>query len=192
VELQNSFDVPAEPDRVWDFLLDIEAVAPCMPGAELTEVVDDRTYRGRVRVKLGPVSLTYKGQVIVEERDAAAHRLVMRADGAETGGKGTASAKVLARVEPLDGSGSRVSIVTDMTLSGPAAQYGRGMVADVSRRLTGQFADTLREQLEARRQGTPAPAPTAKEVAGFRLALWTLGQALRRGVGRLAGGRARD
>lgn len=181
MELANAFDVDASPQQVWLFLSQVEGVVPCMPGAELTEVVDERTWRGRVRVKLGPVAMTYKGQVVLEEQDDDDRRMVLRGTGTETGGKGTASAAVVVRVEPWDptaAGGARVTIVQDLTLSGPAAQYGRGMIGDVSRRLTDQFARCLREQLMASPESAATVQPQA--LGGLRLLVWTLWQALRR------------
>lgn len=177
MRLENTFEVPAPPGQVWDFMLDMERVAPCMPGAELTEVVDERTWKGRVAVKLGPVSLSYAGTVVMEEKDEEGRRAVLNAEGRETKGKGTASALVTSQLEPGEGGGTRVAIVSDVTLSGAVAQYGRGMIGDVSQRLTDQFAECLREQLTAP-EGAASPAP--KPVAGVRLGLWALLRALGR------------
>lgn len=192
MKLEHTFEVPAPPEEVWDYLLDVERVAPCMPGAELTDVVDETTWKGKVNVRLGAVNLTYRGKVEIAEQDDDAHRVVLKATGQEMRGKGTASATVTSSLEQV-GDGTRVDITTDMTLSGAAAQYGRGMIGDVSRKLTDQFADCLREQLEPAPQPAaaddaaapePRPAPQPQTVKGGRLALWAVGQAFLRLVRR--------
>jgi carbon monoxide dehydrogenase subunit G len=184
MDLENAFEVRASPEDVWKLFLDVENVAACIPGAELVEVVDDRTWKGRVTVKLGPVVMVYAGTVTMTDRDDNAHRIVLNAKGTETRGKGTATARVTSTVEPTD-DGSRVSILTDLTLSGAAVQYGRGMVGDVSRRLTDEFAECLRQHFlepqaaaasqEAVGSADPRPGrPQAKPIAGIRLGLWML------------------
>jgi uncharacterized protein len=202
VQIENSFVVSVPPPRVWDLLLDVTKVAQCMPGAELTEVVDDRTWKGRVRLRLGPVSMNYSGTVIMTERDDAAYSVVLRAEGRETGGKGNAAATVRSRVEPTDDGGSRVQISQDLQLSGAAAQFGNRMIQDVSSRLTQQFADCLGAQLSAAdasadagpatedsatateaatTQGRAAAVTAPSEIPALRLALW----AILRAIGRL-------
>lgn len=175
MKLENSFEVPAPPDDVWAYLLDVERVIPCMPGAELTEVVDETTWKGKVRVTLGPVSLAYAGTVNVEERDDAARSMKMRAKGTEASGKGMASATVTSTVTASE-TGSRVDIVTDLMITGPAAQFGRGMVADVSQRFTDEFAECLGQRLGGPEGGSAAPA--AKPISGIRLGLWALWRAI--------------
>lgn len=195
MEIQNAIEIPAPPDRVWAYLLDVERVAPCMPGAELTEVVDDRTWKGKVAVKLGPVSLAFAGTVVLQDRDEAARTVVLKADGKETKGKGSASATVTSRLEEIDGAGTRVVIATDLSISGTLAQFGRGMIGDVSQRMAGQFAECLAARMaaeaSAQAQGGPGevspPLPRAAEpVGGLRLALWALVRAMIRSLGRLA------
>lgn len=176
MEIADSFTVDAAPERVWELFLDVERVARCMPGAELTEVIDDRTWGGRVRIKLGPVTMKYAGRVSMTERDDAGRRMVLLAEGSEEGGKGGATAEVHILVEPTD-DGSHVSITQDMALSGAAAQFGGRMIADVSTQLTKQFASCLSNQLT---NGTAASA-AAKPVPGLRLAVW----AFFRAIGRL-------
>jgi hypothetical protein len=184
VELENTLEVPVAPEQVWAFLLDVERVAPCMPGAELTEVVDDRTWKGKVGMKLGPVSLSFAGTVVLQERDEVNHRVVLKADGREMKGKGSASALVTSHLEPGGEGGTRVVMLTDLTISGAMAQYGRGMIADVSQRLTRQFADCLQAHLAAPEGAAPPPAAT-RPVGGIRLGLWALFRALGRALGRL-------
>ncbi len=126
MEFDNSFDVPLPPDQAWPVLMDIRRMAPCMPGAELTEIVDDRSYKGKISVRLGPVALTFAGLVKFEEIDDAAHKARVRAQGDDAKGRGAAQAIATFRLEP-NGSGSTVQVHTDLSLSGAVAQYGRGV-----------------------------------------------------------------
>ena len=164
MHIENSFVVTAPPPQVWDLLLDVERVAPCMPGAELTEVVDDKTWKGRVRMRIGPVSMTYSGTVVMVERDDAIRAVTLRAEGRETSGKGNAAATVRSTVEPAADGGSKVLIHQDLQLSGMAAQFGGRMMQDVSAHLTQQFADSLSAQLTAE-PGQPAAAAPADRAA---------------------------
>jgi carbon monoxide dehydrogenase subunit G len=145
VQLENTFTVPVPVERAWAVLLDIERVAPCMPGATLTSADGDE-FAGTVRVKLGPVSMTFKGSGRFVERDEAAHRVVISASGADSRGGGTARATVTALLVAADG-GTEVKVVTDLDITGKAAQFGRGLIGDVSGRLIGQFATCLATQL---------------------------------------------
>jgi carbon monoxide dehydrogenase subunit G len=191
MELHNEFDVPAPVDAVWAYMLDVEKIAPCMPGAELTEVVDDRNWKGKVTVKVGPVSMSFIGAVTMQERDDAAKRVVLKADGRDSRGKGSASANVTARMEPA-GNGTTVSIDTDLTITGAAAQYARGgMIQDVSGRLTQEFASCLQANIGAATQAQEGDEPikvvTATPVRGFRLGLWAFWRAIVRFFKRLGG-----
>jgi carbon monoxide dehydrogenase subunit G len=205
VKLEDTFDVSAPPERVWAFMLDLEQVTPCMPGAELTELPDPRTWKGKVKIKLGAVSLAYAATAVIAEQDEQARRVVIDANGRETRGKGTAKAKIESHLEPA-GDGTRVVMSTDLTISGPVAQYGRGMIADVSKRLTGEFAECLSQRIAAPvaaaegaaeaqaagdgDQGTPAPAepaPVAKPIGGLRLGAWALWRAIVRFFRRIGG-----
>lgn len=171
IHLENEFTVPASTDEVWEFLLDPRRVAPCMPGAELTEVVNDHQYKGKVNIKMGPVSLSFNGDVDITERDEAAKRMVMKAKGSEMKGKGQANATVVSSLE-RSGSGTRMRISQDIDLSGPLAQYGRGMIQDVSGSLMDEFADRIQADLSRGRIGAAAaPAPVRKknQVSGFKL-----------------------
>jgi uncharacterized protein len=192
MEIRNTIEIPAPSDRVWAYLLDVERVAPCMPGAELTEVVDDRTWKGKVNVKLGPVSLAFSGTVVLQEQDEEARSVVLKADGKEVRGKGSASALVTSRLEDTDGTHTRVVILADLSITGAIAQFGRGMIADVSQKMAGQFAQCLAERMAAEaaaaRDGAP-PDEVATElpraaapVGGIRLALWALLRALGRSI----------
>ena len=151
-----------------------------MPGAELTEVVDDRTWKGRVRLRVGPVSMNYSGTVHMTERsDDANLAVTLRAEGRETNGKGNAAATIRSSVQPSGNGGSRLLIDQDLQLSGMAAQFGSRMIQDVSAHLTQQFADDLSAQIAAS-PGKPAPAARPTELSALRLALWAVLRALAR------------
>jgi carbon monoxide dehydrogenase subunit G len=192
MRIQNEFVVKAPLERVWNYVLDVERLAPCAPGAELTEVVDDRTWKGRLNVKVGPISMSFAGTVVLQERDDWAHRAVLKAEGREQKGRGAATAIVTSRMEPAD-DGTKVVIETDLSISGAAAQYGRGMIGDISQRMTNAFATCLEERISADNPGekTPiqTPTPGAKPVKGIRLAVWVAWRAVVRFFKRLFGGR---
>jgi uncharacterized protein len=151
--IEDSFAVHVPVDRLWTILQDVEAIAPCMPGAELTRVVDERTWMGRVRVRFGPVQLTFSGKVVIEELDDVGHRARLSARGTEQRGKGAASASVASWLEPRSDGATTVRIHSDITLTGAVAQLSRGLLPEVSRLLTKQFAECLREMLMADRPG---------------------------------------
>ena len=165
MEFDNSFTVPLPPDETWALLRDIERIAPCMPGATLSETVDADTYKGEVSVRLGPVSLTFKGQAKFESVDDAARTARVKADGKDSKGRGGANATVDFTVAPGD-EGSLVQIHTNLMLSGPVAQYGRGvgMVKGLADQLIGQFADALKAELAAQTPAKPAAEETAAET----------------------------
>jgi carbon monoxide dehydrogenase subunit G len=208
VRIENEFTVQAPIEAVWAYLLDVDKVAPCMPGAQLTDVVDDHTWKGKTNIKIGPVSLSFSGTVVMEERDDGAHRLRLSAKGMEQRGKGAASAMVISRAEEVDG-GTKVSMETDLTVTGAVAQYGRGMMLDISQRLTREFAQCLEANILAANEpaasvptepaaaspggesgasgeaadpltppANPRPAAVAKPVRGFRLGLWAFWRAV--------------
>ncbi len=204
MQIDSDFLVAAPIERVWAYLLDIERVAPCMPGAQLTEVVDERTWKGKTNIKVGPVALSFAGTVVLEERDDAAHRVALKAQGMEQRGKGAASATVVSHLEAVDG-GTKVSLQAELIISGAVAQYGRGMIADVSQRLTAEFAKCLESNMAAEQpapsdgastQGTtdrgprtPAASSTAvAPVKGLRLGVWAFWRAVARFFRRLFGG----
>jgi carbon monoxide dehydrogenase subunit G len=159
VKLNNEFEVPVGVDRVWEVLVDVERVAPCLPGATI-EGQDGDTYRGAMKIKLGPITSTYKGTVKIEEADEAARRAVMRAQAKDARGQGTAAATITSTMEST-GDGTKVNVETDMRVTGPAAQFGRGVMQDVSAKLMRQFADCLAERITS---GQEAPAATAEPV----------------------------
>lgn len=163
--LEHDFTVPVPVDDAWRVLLDVERVAPCMPGATLGEVHGD-DFDGQVKVKVGPVTLTYKGTARFAEKDDSAHRAVIEGKGKDTRGNGTASATVTATLSP-EGEQTRVDVQTDLTVTGRPAQFGRGMMADVGGKLIGQFADCLAGQLSGDTGGGAAaePAPTGGAAA---------------------------
>jgi carbon monoxide dehydrogenase subunit G len=141
MRLHNSFTVPAAPDEAWATLLDVPRIAPCMPGASLGEFQDDR-FDGTVKVKVGPMTMTYRGNGRFVSRDTAAHRAVIEATGRESRGQGAATATVTAELSP-DPAGTRVDVQTDLTISGRAAQFGQSMLTEVSTRLITRFATNL-------------------------------------------------
>ncbi len=164
MQLENSFTVPVPVDEAWRVLLDIERIAPCMPGAAL-DSVDGDDFTGRVKVKLGPINLTYQGKASFIEKDEAAHRAVIDAKGKDQRGNGTAAATVTAKLQ-AEGSITRVDVLTDLNITGRPAQFGRGVMTDVGNKLLGQFADKLAAQLgEGDAQGDAARAESAAQKA---------------------------
>ena len=163
--IQNEFTVAAPIDFLWSYLLDVEKIAPCMPGAELTEIVDDHNWKGKLNAKFGPVSMSFAGTVTIESRDDTAHRVVLFAKGMEQKGKGAANAKVTSWLEPGPTDGvTTVKMEADITLTGAAAQLSRGLLPEISKKLTQNFADCLQESMAAEqttREGDAAAAATA-------------------------------
>jgi carbon monoxide dehydrogenase subunit G len=149
-------------DRAWAVLVDIEQVAPCMPGAAL-DTVDGDEFTGSVKVRLGPIGITYKGKARFVEKDEVAHRAVIDAQGKDARGNGTASATVTATLHPQD-DGTRVEVNTDLAITGKPAQFGRGVMVDVGNKLIGQFADCLAGKL-AKPAGPAADGPAAAAPA---------------------------
>ena len=162
MELTNEFHVSVPVERAWAVLTDVERIAPCMPGAELHEVEGDE-YRGVVKVKVGPITAQYKGTATFVERDDDAHRAVLRAEGRDTRGQGNANATVTATLQP-DGDGTRVEVVTDLAVTGKVAQFGRGVLADVSAKLLGQFVERLETDVLNGEEPAWAPAAPAVDV----------------------------
>lgn len=156
MELVNDFTVNVPVDEAWVTLTDVERIAPCLPGAQLQEVEGD-TYRGVVKVKVGPIQAQFKGQAVFVEKDDTNHKAVLKAEGRDTGGKGNASAMITAQLTPKGASSTHVQVSTDLTITGKVAQFGRGAMADVSNKLLGQFV----ENLETTVLTQPAPAAAA-------------------------------
>jgi carbon monoxide dehydrogenase subunit G len=165
IELDNSFTVPVPPEQAWDVLLDVERIAPCMPGASVTSVEGDEI-EGQVKVKLGPLSLTYKGTAKFTDKDQAARAISIEATGKETRGSGTASATVQANLTPGDAAGQTlVSIHTSLNVTGKPAQFGRSLLPEVSGKLIQQFATNLEAMINADTAAAAAP-PAATDEAG--------------------------
>lgn len=177
MELSNEFTVDAPVDQAWSVLTDLERIAPCMPGAQLTEVEGDE-YRGNVKIKVGPITAQYKGTARIESKDDANHVAVLKAEGRDTRGQGNASALITATLVPA-GAGTKVTVKTDLTITGKVAQMGRGVMADVSAKLLDQFVASLETDVlsgapvaaaatpiadpapQATADAPPAPAPSA-------------------------------
>jgi len=211
MEFDNTFEVPLPPAEAWPVLMDIQRIAPCMPGAQLTEVVDKTTYKGNIAVRLGPVALTFAGLVKFEEIDDANHTARVKAQGTDAKGRGGANAAASFRLEPA-GAGSKVLVHTDLTLSGAVAQYGRGvgMIQATAAQLMKQFADNLKKQLASAPAAAPAsaapaaapsaaapsatpaaqpgtPPPAAAPISGFSLMARVIWDAIMRLFGRRPG-----
>ena len=156
--IENAFTVAAPPDDLWAYLLDVEKIAPCMPGAELTETVDDTHWKGKLNMKFGPVSMSFAGEVEMAERDDAAKRVVLTAKGMEQKGKGAANATVTSWLEPgATDADTTVKMTADIALTGAAAQMSRGLLPEISKKLTQQFADCLQASMAAEQAAKAAP-----------------------------------
>ena len=163
MELKHSFTVPVSLDRAWDVLLDVERVAICMPGASLDSVEGD-DIAGKIKVKVGPITQVYAGKAHFTERDREAHVVILEASGRETRGSGTASATVRSELTP-DGDQTEVTVLTNLNVTGKAAQFGRGVLAEVSGKLVGIFADNMAKMLAAEQAGASTEAQAEEEVA---------------------------
>jgi hypothetical protein len=185
MQLENSFTVDAPPDTVFAYLLDVNRVVGCVPGAELTEVVDPTTFKGKVKIKVGPITVAYSGTARIANRDDAGRSATLEGEGRETTGQGSARAKALMKVD-AEGTGSVVRVTTDYTVAGRVAQFGRGVMEDVSRRIVNDMAACIKanvERAEPSRPGAqgakeaePRPEATAKPINAATLffqVLWT-------------------
>jgi uncharacterized protein len=188
MKLEHSFEVEAPLDRVWETMIDVERVAPCLPGAEVTEAADG-VYQGTFTVKIGPTTAAYAGKLEMEAVDETAHRVTMRADGRDKRGQGSAKATIRSSMSESGGT-TAVEVLTDFTLTGRLARFGRGgMIQDVSNRLLAEFVECLRSSIEQPAGdgaegagGTTADAapPPAKPIHGVRLFFSVLWERIKR------------
>jgi|SRR5579863_5299255 len=180
--ITNDFEVGQPVAKVWEFFGDIPKVAACLPGATLTDDLGDDKYGGGVAVRMGPVKLQFAGTAQITERDEAAKRIVVHAAGAEQRGRGQAAMDVTATLTQA-GRGTKVSVAQDLQLSGAAAQYGRGMIADVTAVLMRDFSANMAAQIDAAARGetvSQAAAPAGGLAIGLRAAMMALGRVFRR------------
>jgi uncharacterized protein len=177
--IRSDFEVPEPPDKVWRFFDDIPAVAACLPGAELTDDLGDDKYRGTVSIRMGPVRMRFAGTAEIKERDDAAKRIVVDAAGADERGRGQAAMSVTANVVAT-ARGSKVEVAQDLQLSGAAAQYGRGMIADVTSVLMRDFATNMRTRIDAIEKGLSPDQIKAGSAGGFTIAVRAMRMALAR------------
>jgi uncharacterized protein len=179
MKIEQSFEVGLPPAEVWAALIDVERIAPCLPGAEIDRCDEEGVYHGIFTVKIGPMTVKYRGTLKMEALDEAARTARMEAHGLDMRGQGGANAKILSTLADSNG-GTRVEVVTDLTLSGKVARFGRGgMVEDVSRQLMGEFSACLEKQLSSTPTST-ADAPAAEPVKGIRVGLKALWARIRR------------
>jgi uncharacterized protein len=164
MEFENTFSVEAPIEEVWKLLLDVERIAPCMPGAQVLERAADDAYKVAIKVKLGPMTMNYKGDVEIIDKDPATHAATMKARAREARGQGTAQANMRMSLQGENGK-TRASIVTDLQMSGRAAAMGRGLVRDVAASLTDTFARNLAEMVQSGGTAAPPPAPEAPPAA---------------------------
>jgi carbon monoxide dehydrogenase subunit G len=160
MELNHSFTVNQPIAETWQILTDLERIAPCLPGAQLEEVHGD-VYKGGVKIKVGPITAQFKGEAQFAERNDTDFKAVLKASGRDTGGKGNASATITAQLTPVDATSTTCNLITDLSITGKVAQFGRGALADVSEKLLAQFSDNLNELIKTQGAATaPAPAET--------------------------------
>src|SRR5262245_49028106 len=179
-KIDERFEVQAPADRVWKYLIDPKRVVECLPGAELLEQQDDRTFLGAIKVKVGPLSMSYKGQAKFTEINEETHQVRMVGDAREVGGSGSTKVSMLSTVAPLPSGGSEVLVNADIDLVGKIVQFGRGMIEEVSRQMFRQFSTCVKQQLEVADGPAAAEKPAESEtkaVAAAPLAfraLWTI------------------
>lgn len=159
MDLNHEFTVAVPVADAWRILTDLERIAPCLPGAQLQEVEGD-TYRGVVKVKVGPIQAQFKGQASFVERDDNAHKAVLKGEGRDTGGKGNASALITAEMKAVDANSTAVTVTTDLSITGKVAQFGRGAMADISDKLLGQFVENLNTMISDGASVPTSPAET--------------------------------
>jgi uncharacterized protein len=180
MRIENSFDVPASPEAAWELLMDVPRIIPCMPGAKLDEVVADDAWKATMQVKLGPISLTFATNVRREEVDEAERRVKLAADAREVRNRGNAKATIESSLTG-NGGATHVDLVTELALTGTVAQYGRGMIEDISSQLVSTFAGCIQSQLASEpEQAANAMATQQRPVSGLALFFGALRRALRR------------
>jgi uncharacterized protein len=178
--ITSDFEVPQPVEQVWEFFGNVAQVAACLPGAELTDELGDDKYLGKVAIRMGPVKMQFAGNATITERDDAAKRMVIDAAGADEKGRGQASMLVTATLASM-GAGTKVSVNQDVQLSGAAAQYGRGMISDVTQVLMRQFATNMQTRIDAIERGdTSATNATAAPASGFAIGIRAMRMALMR------------
>lgn len=167
MKLTNTFEVPLDAEATWSTLMDIEHVASCVPGARLKEIGDDGRYKGEIAVRLGPVALSFAGTAVFVEQDDKAKVAVVKAQGADTKGRGGASANIRISLAPGQAGGTQANLETDVNLSGSIAQYGRaaGMIQGLATEITNQFAANLRDSIQAQQKPAALETPPAGEIA---------------------------
>ena len=167
MDLNHQFVVAVPVEDAWRILTDVERIAPCLPGAQLQEIEGD-TYRGIVKVKVGPIQAQFKGQANFIERDDVAHKVVLKGEGRDTTGKGNASAIITAEMTAVDASNTAVTVNTDLSVTGKVAQFGRGAMADISDKLLAQFVVNLNALIAEQPATAAAPAATPEPTEGVR------------------------
>ena len=158
MKINNEFTVGVPIQQAWDIMLDLQKIAPCLPGAAIQEEKGDGEYQGTMKVKIGPITANYKGTVKVEEADEENHRAVLQATGRDARGQGTASATIVSTLQEEGGDDTKVSVETDMKLTGRAAQFGRGIAQDVATKMLNQFAECLEREISGGGAAREAPA----------------------------------
>ncbi len=177
--IKSDFEVPQPVDKVWEFFGDVAQVAACLPGAELTDDLGDDKYLGKVAIRMGPVKMQFSGNATITERDDVAKRMVIDAAGADEKGRGQASMLVTATLVAA-GRGTTVNVAQDVQLSGAAAQYGRGMISDVTQVLMRQFATNMQSRIDAIERGDTAALAAASPASGFAIGVRAMRMALLR------------
>jgi carbon monoxide dehydrogenase subunit G len=179
-KIEERFEVKAPIERVWNYLIDPQRVVHCLPGAELLELLDDGTFLGAIKVRVGPLSMSYKGQGKFTEINEEAHQVRMTGDAREVGGSGSTKVSMLSTVSPLESGGCEVLVNADIDLVGKIVQFGRGMIEEVSRQMFRQFSTCVRQQLEVvdepqpeTKSAEPETQPVAAAPLAFR-ALWAI------------------
>lgn len=196
MELNHEFEISTNLDHAWQVLLDVPRIAPCLPGAELTEIIDDRNFKGQAAIKVGPVALKFAGQAELADVDDVNHSAVIKAKGADKKGRGQAQANVVFQLFSAGDNATRVEVKTDLNLTGTVAQYGRasGLIDEIANQLIAQFVGNLEGVLQQDQSGAPAsggadpsqpaaPAPVAKPVSGLSLLFRALGAMIKRWFG---------